>query len=282
MNAPSRYATLCRSLLAAVLCGLLASGLPHARAQRPVGLAFYDADRLYDTLPARFYDDTDYTPQGRLRWNGERYRRKIERTAALVDSLALPLVALWGVENETVVRDISASCRGDYTYLHRTLNSLDGLDFALLYHGDRFFPERVDEGRRCLIVEGTLDDKAVCLILSTDDRAARWAVADLREERPASKLLVLGCSDGVDAEAFGLRDAQADAARAGRGSTFVRGRWTMRHRILVDTAFRIRSGDVYARRFLIDPTNGTPLPTYSGRSYRGGCGRHLPVFVYIE
>ena len=43
--------------------------------------------------------------------------------------MALPLVALWGVENEQVVRDIAAACRGDYSYLHRTLNSLDGMDF---------------------------------------------------------------------------------------------------------------------------------------------------------
>ena len=58
--------------------------------------------------------------------------------------MALPLVALWGVENEQVVRDIAAACRGDYSYLHRTLNSLDGMDFALLYYGDLFYPTRDD------------------------------------------------------------------------------------------------------------------------------------------
>ena len=265
-----------------LLCMLLVSGCLHASARRPTGIAFYDADRLYDTLPSPFYNDDDYTPQGRLRWNTERYARKIRQTAAVADSLALPLVALWGVENEAVVRDIAATCESDYTYLHRTLNSLDGMDFALLYHGDRFFPESVAEGRRYLTIEGLLDGEPVCLILSADDRTAQWAVADLREERPELKLLVLGRSEGLDPEAYGLRHAHADAARAGRGSAFVRGRWTMRHRILADTAFRIRSADVYARRYLIDPANGMPTPTYSGRSYRGGAGRYLPVFAYIE
>ena len=112
----------------------------HSYGQRPIGIAFYDVDRIYDTVPALFYDDADYTPEGRLHWTAERYARKIRNTAAVIDSMALPLVALWGVENEQVVRDIAAACRGDYSYLHRTLNSLDGMDFALLYYGDLFYP----------------------------------------------------------------------------------------------------------------------------------------------
>lgn len=128
----------------------------HSYGQRPIGIAFYDVDRIYDTVPALFYDDADYTPEGRLHWTAERYARKIRNTAAVIDSMALPLVALWGVENEQVVRDIAAACRGDYSYLHRTLNSLDGMDFALLYYGDLFYPTRDEPGRRYLYVEGEL------------------------------------------------------------------------------------------------------------------------------
>lgn len=88
-----------------------ATGRP--AAERTVGIAFYDVDRLYDTLPALFYDDEEYTPRGRLRWTAERYARKIRNTAAVIDSMALPVVALRGVENERVVRDLAAACRGD-------------------------------------------------------------------------------------------------------------------------------------------------------------------------
>mgnify|MGYP000724683780 CR=1 FL=1 len=56
----------------------------------------------------------------------------------------------------------------------------------------------------------------------------------------------------------------------------------MRDRILADTALRTSAGDVYARRYLIDPKTGTPLPTYEKRRYRGGYGYALPVFVYLE
>ena len=83
-----------------------------AAAQKPVGVAYYDVDRIYDTVPALFYDDSDYTPEGRLGWTSERYTRKIRNTAAVIDSMGLEIVALWGVENEQVVRDLSAACRG--------------------------------------------------------------------------------------------------------------------------------------------------------------------------
>ena len=149
----------------------------------PVGIAFYDVDRLYDTVPALFYDDSDYTPEGRLRWTAARYERKIRNTAAVIDSMALPIVALWGVENEQVVRDLAATCRGDYSYLHRTLNSLDGMDFALLYYGDLFYPVYDESGRGYLYVEGELGRDTVGLVLCSDPRTARWLIGDLREER---------------------------------------------------------------------------------------------------
>ena len=131
-----------------LLAALLLSGIRCALAQPRIGIAYCDLDHLYDTIPALFYDDSDYTPGGRLAWDTERYRRKIARTAAVIDSMRMPLVALWSVENEAVVRDIAAACRGDYSYLHCTLNSLDGMDFALLYYGDLFDPHYEEPGRR--------------------------------------------------------------------------------------------------------------------------------------
>ena len=124
--------------------------------------------------------------------------------------MRMPLVALWGVENEAVVRDIAAACEGDYSYLHRTLNSLDGMDFALLYYGDLFEPLYDEPGRRYLYIEGLLYRRGkpmrrgsgrvvrptrtdtIGLVLCSDTRMAEWVVRDLREERPGVKLLVAG------------------------------------------------------------------------------------------
>ena len=101
-------------------------------AQSVIGVAFYDVDAMYDTIPSSSYDDRDYTPQGRRAWGEERYRRKVEHTAAVIDSMGMDVVALYGVENEQVVRDIAMACKSDYTYLHREQNGSSGLDFALL------------------------------------------------------------------------------------------------------------------------------------------------------
>ena len=260
---------------------LFLAGIP-AHAQPRTGIVYWDLDHLYDTVPALFYNDTDYTPSGRLAWDTERYRRKIRHTAAVIDSMRMPLVALWGVENEAVVRDIAAACEGDYSYLHRTLNSLDGMDFALLYYGDLFEPLYDEPGRRYLYIEGLLYRRGKGLVLSADTRMSEWVVRDLREERPGVKLLVAGRTSSLAPGAFGLRDALERPARLGRGNVRRRGGWQMRDRILADTALRTSAGDVYARRYLIDPKTGTPLPTYEKRRYRGGYGYALPVFVYLE
>ena len=111
---------------------------------------------------------------------------------------------------------------------------------------------------------------------------AEWVVRDLREERPGVKLIVLGRTASLDAAAYGLRDALERPARLGRGNVRRRGGWLMRDRILADTALICSGGDVFARRYLLDPTTGNPLPTSERRRYRGGFGYALPVFVYLE
>ena len=128
-------------------------------AQQRTGFAYYDLDRLYDTIPSLFYDDTDYTPEGRLRWSGERYRAKVERAGAVIGRMAMPLAGVYGVENEEVVKDLVRASDLPYSYVHRTLNTLDGMDFALLYYADRFFTERIETGYGYLCVEGMLDGK---------------------------------------------------------------------------------------------------------------------------
>ena len=118
--------------------------------------------------------------------------------------------------------------------------------------------------------------------MCSDTRMAEWVVRDLREERPGVKLIVLGRTASLDAAAYGLRDALERPARLGRGNVRRRGGWLMRDRILTDTALRCSGGDVFARRYLLDPKTGNPQPTYERRRYRGGFGYALPVFVYLE
>lgn len=254
----------------------------HAQSRGATGVAYYDIDHLYDTIPALFYNDEDYTPNGRLKWNTERYWRKVRKIASVIDSMALPIVALRGVENKAVVRDIVRSCRGDYSYLHETLNTLDGMEFALLYYGDWFFPFRVETGARCLQIEGVLQRDTVALVLSADSRSVRWFVEDLRREQPRRKIILLGRMGDLDPMEYGLCDGLKRVAKLGRGNVWRRGGWIMRDRIWIDSTLRLCGGDVYARKWMFDPLTNAPQPTYDGRRYRGGCSYALPIFVYVK
>lgn len=266
----------------------LAAFCPFAGTAQPLGIAYYDVDRLYDTVVSPFYDDTDFTPEGRLRWDAERYRRKIARTAAVIDSTSLPIVALYGVENEAVVRDIVRASRNYYAYLHRTLNQLNGLDFALLYYGDLFFPHFTEPGNGYFYIEGTLSARyrrtcdTLGLLLCHRDDTADWLPQLLREEHPNTRMVILGRFKSDKVSRHGFRDATARAEKSGHGNRFRRNGWEMRDRIATDTALHVEYCDVYIRRWLLDPADGKPLPTYDNKRYRGGYGWSLPVFVYVR
>ncbi len=118
---------------------LLALGLS-VSAQRRASVAFWNVENLYDTLPSPFYDDREWTPRGANRWDTERYRAKIENLASVIDELAADIVGLSEVENEAVVRDLVTALRTDYNYIHLTSGDSRGIDLALLYKGDKFFP----------------------------------------------------------------------------------------------------------------------------------------------
>ena len=196
---------------------LLAAGLRvRARAARR---GLYDADCLYDTVPSPFGNDTRYLPQGEMRWTGERYRRKVMQTAAVIDSLGLPLVGLYGVENESVVRDVAAACKGDYAYLFRTTDSYNGLDFALFYFGDRFFPDRVEAGHFWMTAAGELRGAGrVCLLMSASDRYIGYKIEEHRRRHPDERLLVAGRTAGAEPRQLRTVGTLAAASRAGRGT----------------------------------------------------------------
>lgn len=255
-------------------------------ARPPVCMGYYDTDRLYDTIPSDFYNDTDFTPEGRYAWNTARYERKIRNTAAVADSMGLDLLVLWGVENEDVVRDLSRACTSDYTYLHRTLNSFDGRDFALLYHADKFAPKQVRTHRKTLIVIGRIYPDShpergidLCLVACNDPRQTAPRIEALREEFPEHLLVVMGELPGRIPDHAALRDPFAQSERKGYGNLWRKGGWTLRDRIWTDVRIKTVRGEIHARSYLFDTKRNMPLPTFSANRYTGGFGRALPVFV---
>ena len=266
----------CISLLA--LCVMLSATLS---AQELCAVAYYDLDGLYDTVPSPFGGDGDYTPRGPKRWSGERYRKAVERHAALLDSLALPLIALFGVENEAVALDLAAHSQGDYAVLHRTSSRRDGLDFALLYQADYFLPGAVWSDYGLLLVEGELQGRKLRLLLCNDDDSLAECLERMALRGELETLILLGAV-GRAGEGHPLKDPLRKAERAGRGTRLKGGAWQMRDRILLGAAWEPVKADVYAREWLLDSRTGAPLPLYSRDRYRGGRSRNLPLFLYFR
>lgn len=269
-----------RGIIGAGLAALLLAWGGRAAAQpaRPgAELVWWDVERLYDTLPSPFGRDAAYLPDSPRRWTGVRYARKVRQVAARLDELGAPLAALYGVENEGVVRDVAAACAEGYAYVHRTTDSYSGLDFALLYHGDRFIVEEVRSGYYWMSVLGRLDGRRLVLLFTSSDRHAEYIAGELRALYFGVPMVAAGRSAQLRAERLGLRDATAAARRAGRGDVRRRGGWTMRSRILCDTCLDGARAEVYLRADLLDARDGAPRPTYRGEEYRGGVSENLPL-----
>ena len=264
----------------AIVISLLSVVIAEAQGLKSFGVAYYDVDKLYDTEPSSFYDDSDFTPAGRLRWSEERYRLKINNIIQVVDSIAMPVVVLYGVENEGVVRDIVSSSQEDYAYLYRQSSARDGLDFAVLYFGDIFFPEHVTPWRGALCVEGWVGDTPLTIIANHRSTSIGVLIEERNLLREDNNIILLGSPNKLNFNEYGLTDATLAAERAGRGNYMSSGRWQMRDRIAtnITTAY---SCDVYIKRWLLDD-NGMPRPTFSKRKYYGGYSNYLPTFIYFK
>lgn len=251
-----------------------------AQQRGMLGIGFYDVDKLYDTLPSRFYNDSDYTPEGRLKWDDKRYRSKIEKTAQVIDSMHLHVVALYGVENEQVVRDIVAACDNDYAYIHRTNDYNKGLDFALLYFADKFFPERCIRWSNALLVDGTVGDEPITIIVQNKSSSIGVLLKERNLLDTTRKIVILGAPNKLNLQKYGLTDATATAEKAGRGNRVVNRGWQMYSRIFTNIENIVKC-DSYARGWLLN-SQGMPLATYDKQKYYDGYSSQLPVYIYFD
>lgn len=245
-----------------------------------VGVAYYDVDALYDTIPSRFYNDKNYTPKGRYKWDSQRYRQKVEHIAQVIDSLHMPIVALYGVENEAVVRDITATVREDYAYIHRTQDFSLGLDFALLYYGDVFFPEKVTSHHNALCIDGYIGDCPVTIIINNNSSSLGVLLNRNEYKVEDRAIIVLGKQRAESTSRWQLSDVMSEAEAAGRGTVVYYDRWQMRHRIATNIR-NIEQCNVYIKEWLLD-MEGRPKPTFRGSKYYGGYSTSLPIYIYFD
>ncbi len=251
-------------------------------AKEPIDIILYDVDKLYDTIPSRFYDDKFYTPKGRGAWNTARYHKKIKDICEVIDQVKSSVVILFGVESEDVVRDIVVGCSEEYSYIHRTLDYYDGLDFAILYFGDRLFVERVTSNNYALYARCEIDGQVVDFTLSRVGRRTRSLLIDERLDTGDMRV-AWGKFSRDDLERLGLDDPLRRDELQGRGDSRGEYSWIFDSRVGTDipSGWSVNSG-VFITRWLLTNDQREPLATYQDGRYIGGYSSHLPIYLEIK
>ncbi len=269
-------------LLILAFTALFVSAFATKRATQ-VGFTYWDVGMCYDTIPSLFYDDSSYTPEGKYRWDSLRYWRKIRRVAAVVDSMRMPIVALHGVESEGVVRDIVSESHLSYSYLHRTKDGDDGLDFALLYFGDFFFVDYTlsDYGR--LYIEGMVGEYRLGIWLTTSGYYINNVAPP--EKREVDFEIIAGRLFSGQLTELGVEDLMTSHEQRGQGNATSKRGWYMRHRLGVkgyEYTPTISTSGVYITHWLLNDKRSAPKATISQEGYTDGYSRYLPIYTYLQ
>jgi predicted extracellular nuclease len=110
-------------------------------------IAFYNVENLFDTIDNPLTRDEDFLPQGKLKWNTQRYQDKLSKLAKVLSSITpnnLPgIIGLCEVENRNVVAELAAQNhlrKGKYRIIHKDSPGNRGIDCALLYKKRVFKP----------------------------------------------------------------------------------------------------------------------------------------------
>jgi len=109
----------------------------------PVRLMFYNVENLFDTLNDTLTNDDDFLPEGLMRWNSSRYKKKINSLYKTIVSTGEwdppEIVAMCEVENRNVLEDLvydTYLSKYKYSIIHEESPDQRGIDVCLIYRSD--------------------------------------------------------------------------------------------------------------------------------------------------
>ena len=270
-------------------------------------IAFYNVENMFDTLPSIFYDDSDYTPEGRYRWGSDRYFKKVKDVARVLDDVRADVVGIAEIENETVVRDLVRAMTTDYCYVHITSNDAMGRDLALLYKADCFEVEEAwlsssETSREFLNVKGELLGQKVHIIVChlpsvfRTQEVRQKALMQLKRQTEyiarseQVPIFVLGdmnwAYDKAKQEILGFEAPLLRLVEKGYGSYYVNDSWQLIDNIFVGgkAGFQVVDCGIYIRDYMLRRTayRTAPYRTFTRSRYVGGISDHLPVYLIVE
>jgi hypothetical protein len=189
-----------------------------------VRIACYNTENLFDTIDDPTTNDQEFLPQGKLRWNSERYHNKIRHIGDVIEALNvnknLAIMGFAEIENALVLKDILQNVP-EFNMIHNNSSDPRGIDVCLIYNEQLFTPItsylcrfKKDEApdlflREVLLVKGLLFKDTVHILLNHwpsrrggEDKTAnkRIAAAMLTQEvidsvfqkQPQCNLIVMG------------------------------------------------------------------------------------------
>lgn len=144
---------------------------PEGRRQM-VGIAFYNLENLFDTIPNNpLGRDLEFTPGGQRQWDTRKYQSKLHNLAYAISEFKTPttpmgpaIIGVSEIENRTVLEDLVAQPElrpWNLQVVHHDSPDLRGVDVGLLYNPRMFKLENVTNHRLTTISFKTRDQMCV-------------------------------------------------------------------------------------------------------------------------
>jgi len=109
---------------------------------QPVRLMFYNVENFFDTFDDTLTDDNEFLPDGLMRWNTERYNKKLNslyKTIIAAGEWDPPsIIGFCEIENRKVLEDLiygTYLSKFNYNIVHEESPDRRGIDVCLIYRG---------------------------------------------------------------------------------------------------------------------------------------------------
>ncbi|MCC8112820.1 MAG: endonuclease/exonuclease/phosphatase family protein [Bacteroidales bacterium] len=152
---------------------VLASTAQDKKRQAQVaGIAFYNLENLFDTIPNNPKGrDVEFTPEGSRQWNSDKYWKKIHNMAYAISQMTTTttpigpaIIGVSEIENKSVLDDLVADpqiSRWNLQVIHHDSPDSRGVDVGCLYNPKYFQPENVTNHRAYNIPFATRDQMVI-------------------------------------------------------------------------------------------------------------------------
>lgn len=111
-------------------------------------IGFYNLENLFDTVDQEIVKDEEFTPEGYKNWNTERYYKKLDNMAYVIEKMGTEvspvgpvLLGVSEVENKSVLEDLAKRPlieSRNYNIVHYNSPDRRGIDVALMYQPKYF------------------------------------------------------------------------------------------------------------------------------------------------